>query len=181
MKTRSFTCQAIVLKRSSVGETDRILTILSQEYGKLAVVAKGVRKLSSSRSAMVEPGNIIKAYCINTKSLPLLTQTSLIADTATARESLAQLKQLHQLLEILDRLFVEIELDIELFDLILRTREMIVSGRGSVTKIREQLEILITSLGFQTSAEAGFDNLSDYISSLSDKRVHSYEFLTPKL
>lgn len=181
MNARSFTCQAIVLKRSSVGETDRILTLLSQEYGKFTVVAKGVRKLSSSRSAVVEPGNYIKAYCINTKTLPLLTQTSLISDTAGARESLQQMKQLHQLLEILDRLFVEIELDMEMFDLILETRELILQNNASLRKIRENLEMLISALGFQTSTEAGFENLSDYISSLTDKKVHSYEFLTPKV
>lgn len=161
MKTRSFTCQAMVLKRSSVGETDRILTLLSQEYGKISVVAKGVRKLSSSRSAMVEPGNIIKAYCINTKSLPLLTQTSLVSDTAGARESLIQMKQLHQLLEIVDRLFVEIELDLETYNLILDTRNLILQSNAPLRRVRENLEMLISSLGFQTSAEAGFDNLSD--------------------
>lgn len=181
MKTRTFTCQAIVLKRSSVGETDRILTLLSQEYGKLTVVAKGVRRLSSSRSAVIEPGNFIRAYCINTKSLPLLTQTSLVSDTAGARESLVQMKQLHQLLEILDKLFVEIELDLETFNLILETRAMILLRNASLQKIRENLEVLLSSLGFQTSVEAGFDNLSEYISSLTEKKVHSYDFLTPRL
>lgn len=181
MKIRSFTCQAIVLKRTSFGETDRILTLLSQEYGKLSVVAKGVRKLSSSRSAIIEPGNLIKAYCISTKSLPLLTQTSLISDTAGARESLIQMKQLHQLLEIVDRLFVEIELDLETFQLILQTRDLILENNAPLRRIRENLEILISSLGFQTSTEAGFENLSDYVSSLSDKKVHSYDFLTPKV
>lgn len=180
MTTRSFTCQAIVLKRNNFGETDRILTILSQEYGKLSVVAKGVRKLSSSRSAAIEPGNFIKAYCITTKTLPLLTQTTLISDTAQARESLAQLKQLHQLLEILDRLFVEIEIDRELFQLILDTRTLILSRKSTVVQIRENIEKLITALGYQTSAEAGYDSLSEYIAHLTDQKVQSYDFLTPK-
>lgn len=180
MKTRSFTCQAIVLKRSNFGETDRILTILSQDFGKFSVVAKGVRKLSSSRSASIEPGNLISAYCIVTKTLPLLTQTKLLSDTSTARESLAQMKQLHQLLEILDQLFVEIELDPEIFALILNTRALILTRHAPVAQIRERLELLITSLGYQTSSEAGYESLSEYISTLTDRKVQSYDFLTPK-
>jgi hypothetical protein len=91
------------------------------------------------------------------------------------------MKQLHQLLEIVDRLFVEIELDLETYNLILDTRNLILQSNAPLRRVRENLEMLISSLGFQTSAEAGFDNLSDYVSSLTDKKVHSYDFLTPKV
>ncbi|PIR62083.1 MAG: DNA repair protein RecO [Candidatus Pacebacteria bacterium CG_4_10_14_0_8_um_filter_43_12] len=180
MVERSFICQAVVLKRTSIGETDRVVTLLSQEYGKFAAVAKGVRKLSSTKRALIEPGNIIKAYCVKTKSWPLLTQASLVDDTAHARESLSQIKQLHQLLEILDQLFVELELDRELFNLILTTRSLILDQRSSISFIRQHLEQIIASLGYQSATQAGFENLTDYITSLTNRKIHSFEYLTPK-
>lgn len=180
MKARSFSCQAVVLKRSSVGETDRVVTLLSQEFGKIAVVAKGVRKLSSSKGAYLEPGNHITAYCIVTKSMPLLTQANLIADTAEVRTSLIKMRQLNQLLEIFDQLFVENELEPELFNLILSTRQSVLAITPSVKTIRAQLEQLIQILGFQDPQDTKFLTISEYITSLTDRKMHSFEFLTVK-
>ena len=180
MKVRNFNCQAVVLKRVSVGETDRVVTLLTQEFGKIAVVAKGVRKLSSSKGAYLEPGNHINAYCIATKSMPLLTQANLISDTADVRTSLLKMRQLNQLLEIFDQLFVETELETELFELILQTRENVLQAVPSVKKIRGQLEQLIQILGFQEPQDTKFLNISEYISALTDKKMHSFEFLTVK-
>lgn len=180
MQERSFSCQAVVLKRVSVGETDRVVTLLSQEFGKFAAVAKGVRKLSSSKRAYLEPGNHITAYCINTKSMPLLTQANLLSDTAEVRTSLLKMRQLSQLLEIFDQLFVENELEDELFELILNTRENVLSPTMSVKRIRTQLEKLILTLGFQDPHDTKFANINEYISSLTDKKMNSFEFLTVK-
>ena len=36
---RTFSSQAIVLKRRAMGETDRLLTLLTQDRGKLVVLA----------------------------------------------------------------------------------------------------------------------------------------------
>lgn len=180
MKARSFSCQAVVLKRTSVGETDRVVTLLSQEFGKIAVVAKGVRKLTSSKRAFLEPGNHINAYCIVTNSMPLLTQATLISDTDEVRSSLLKMRQLNQLLEIFDQLFVENELEPELFDLILDTRGSVLQSIPVVAKIRTQLEQLIMLLGFQDPQDTQFLNINEYINSLTDRKMHSFEFLTVK-
>lgn len=180
MKARSFSCQAVVLKRTSVGETDRVVTLLSQEFGKIAVVAKGVRKLTSSKRAFLEPGNHINAYCIATSNMPLLTQATLISDTDEVRSSLLKMRQLNQLLEIFDQLFVESELEPELFDLVLETRQGVLEPTPSVGKIRSQLEQLIMQLGFQDPQDTQFLNINEYINSLTDRKMHSFEFLTVK-
>ena len=44
---RSYRALAIVLKHREYGEADRILTLYTQEYGKIQAIAKGVRKLKS--------------------------------------------------------------------------------------------------------------------------------------
>jgi DNA repair protein RecO (recombination protein O) len=49
----TYQADAIVLRRLDYGEADRILTLLTREYGKLAVIAKGARKSKTrSHSAM---------------------------------------------------------------------------------------------------------------------------------
>jgi DNA repair protein RecO (recombination protein O) len=45
---------AIVLHRTNYGESDRIVTLLSRDYGKVRVIAKGVRKEKAKLTAGVE-------------------------------------------------------------------------------------------------------------------------------
>jgi len=48
------TTTAIVLMRTNYGEADRILTVLTPEYGKLRLMAKGVRKIKSKLAGGIE-------------------------------------------------------------------------------------------------------------------------------
>jgi DNA repair protein RecO len=45
---------AIVLARTNYGEADRILTVLTPEYGKLRLMAKGVRRVKSKLAGGIE-------------------------------------------------------------------------------------------------------------------------------
>lgn len=180
MKSKYFSVIGIVLKRVNVGETDRIINILTQEFGKITVVAKGVRKMSSSKRAYLEPGNIIKAFCIETKSLPILTQASLIQDCSAMRQNLSTYRSLTQLLEIFEKLFVEMELETETFHYALLLRKQIVAGKAPASFVREILGNIIVQLGFQHPNESKYTTISDYISALSDSKMKSYEYLQVK-
>jgi DNA repair protein RecO (recombination protein O) len=46
--------QAIVLSRTDFGEADRILTLLTPDYGKLRLMARGVRKVKSKLAGGIE-------------------------------------------------------------------------------------------------------------------------------
>jgi DNA repair protein RecO len=48
------TTKAIVLSRTDFGEADRILTLLTPDYGKLRVMARGVRKVKSKLAGGIE-------------------------------------------------------------------------------------------------------------------------------
>lgn len=47
--------RALIFSRRNVGEADRLLTLFTDRYGLLHVMAKGVRKLSSRRGSHLEP------------------------------------------------------------------------------------------------------------------------------
>lgn len=177
MQAKSFTQKCLVLRRVNVGETDRIVTLLSQEQGKFACVAKGVRKINSSNRAYLEPGSLITAHCIVTKSLPILTQTALVDDTSKMTQNLASFRSLSQILEILDQLFVEEEIDHTVFLRVVKLRNQVIYNHASAQIIRQQLAELITSLGFQNPQESAHETITEYLQSLIGKPLHSYEFL----
>lgn len=45
----------IILKRQKIGEADKLLVILTEEMGKVTVLAKGIEKISSRRAGHLEP------------------------------------------------------------------------------------------------------------------------------
>ncbi len=180
MKSRSFSSTGIVLKRVNVGETDRIINILTQEFGKITVVAKGVRKMASTKRAYLEPGNIIQAFLINTKSLPLLTQAKLIDDCSKMEQSLQAYRQLTQLLEIYEKLFVEIEIEADVYASLLQLRKQIILGKAPAHKVRDMLGEVIVKMGFQHPSESKYNNITQYIQALSDSKINSYNYLRVK-
>ncbi|MHB1865087.1 MAG: DNA repair protein RecO [Candidatus Saccharimonadales bacterium] len=48
------TTKAIVLKRLNYGDSDRIITILTPDFGKISLLAKGVRKIKSKLAGGIE-------------------------------------------------------------------------------------------------------------------------------
>lgn len=179
-RSRSFNSAGIVLKRVKVGETDRVISLLTQDFGKLVAVAKGVRKLSSSKRAFLEPGNYVQAHFVKTKSLPLLIQAKLLADCAQVRNDLVEIRKLTQFLEVLEKLFVEEELPKELFQKILKLRQGIAQQKFKNGQIKQRLENLVQDLGYRHPRETEYDSVLAYVSSLADRPMRSFEYLATK-
>ena len=173
--------QALVLKSKPVGESDKVLTLLSQEKGKFVCVAKGVRQMKSSKKACLESGNIARVYLIETKNgWPILTQANLTCDCAEVRNSLVRIKQLMQFLEVLDKVIVEEELEMEVFRKILLIRQMILMNVYGSEQIKNELFGLMEMLGFAPTAAQTPTHTSvlDYVATLTNQKMKSWAFLT---
>ena len=173
--SHSFKTVAIVLKRTNTGETDRIVTLLSKERGKIVCVAKGVRKLKSSNRAILEPGNLAEFFLIETKSLPILTQSRLIQEAKTIRQSLVGISQLSQILEIFDRLFVENFIEEENSELAFAIHAELLKINKNNKKITLMLHELIKKLGYQDILATGYEHVLDYVAEISEKKMQSFD------
>jgi len=177
-KTRSKTITGFVLKYVKTGEADKIVTLVSQDFGKQVAVAKSSRKLKSHQKGFLEPGSVIKTHLIITKGLPILSQTELLADTHCIQHSLSKMRQLQQVLEIYNRLLVEEELEPELFELLLAIRNTIVSKQPTSSRVMDLFEQLLMVLGYQPLAETTHQNLTSYITALTEKPLNSWDFMS---
>jgi DNA repair protein RecO (recombination protein O) len=75
---KRYQTEGIVLKRVNFGEADRIITFLTPENGKVAVIAKGVRKAKSKLAGGIELFSICDLSIIEGKgSVSTLTSTRL--------------------------------------------------------------------------------------------------------
>lgn len=178
MTKRTFTSRGLVLKRVKVGETDAIVTLLTQERGKLVCRAKGVRTLKSTKRSALQPGNLVRFHWLETKSLPLLTQALMEEDCSLMESTLTRMRQLSQLLELCEQLFIETELESKIYFQILRLRSSIVQNRLAKSEVQNTFRMIITQLGYQDPQDSKYDTISDYIGALSDRPIKSYNYLS---
>ncbi len=96
--------QGVVLRTIKLGETDRIVTILSQGHGKIRAVAKGVRKPGSRFGARLEPMTHLAFQCYRGRSeLDIVNQVETIDANRALREHYGCLTHAISMLEAADQ------------------------------------------------------------------------------
>jgi len=93
-----------VIRRSEIGEADRLLTLYTPHRGKLRVIAKGVRKPTSHLGGHVEPFAQTMMLLAKGQNLDIVTQSETIAANRHLRESLEGVSHAYYMAELLDRL-----------------------------------------------------------------------------
>jgi DNA repair protein RecO (recombination protein O) len=107
--------KAIILNRTDFGEADRILTFLTPDYGKLRVIAKGVRKIKSKMAGGIELFSISDIGFIRGRGeLSTLISTRLIRHYEAIVKDLDRTMTAYEFIKQIDRL-TEDEVDKEYF------------------------------------------------------------------
>lgn len=63
-----------VIKRFNIGEADRFVTIFTKNFGKIEVLAKGIRKINSRRAGHLELLSLIRFYAVKSSKNYILTE-----------------------------------------------------------------------------------------------------------
>ncbi|MFA6081831.1 MAG: DNA repair protein RecO [Patescibacteria group bacterium] len=140
---RNVTTLGIVLKRTNLDETDKILTIYSQELGKVSAIAKGIKKITSRKAGHLEPGNVVQFELAKGKTFYIITNAKITHSFAYA--DLDKMKKLFLWCEILDKLAHDSEKNTDLFDLAVRGLSHIAAENDL---IKAELELYSTT-GYQ--------------------------------
>jgi DNA repair protein RecO (recombination protein O) len=111
--------QGIVLRTYKLGETDRILHLLTQGRGKVRAVAKGVRRPGSRFGGRLEPFSHVDLQLYEGRNLDVVNQADLIAPHAAIREDFERSACAAPMVELVDLVAQEGERDNRLF-LVLR-------------------------------------------------------------
>src|ERR1700752_4542275 len=95
---------AIVLSRTSYQEADRILTLLTPDYGKLRVLAKGVRKSKSKMAGGIELFSIAEIGFIRGKGeMGTLTSSRLIKHFGTIVQDITRTTAGYEIIRVLNK------------------------------------------------------------------------------
>jgi recombinational DNA repair protein (RecF pathway) len=102
----SVTTEGIILKRNNFGEADRMITALTDRFGKIAIVARGVRRITSRRAGNVEILNRVSLHLFKGKNYTLTEAQSL--ETFPVIKSQLTLSTIaFHLIELTDKILVD--------------------------------------------------------------------------
>jgi DNA repair protein RecO (recombination protein O) len=96
--------EAVVIRRSDLGEADKILTIFTPHFGKLRVVAKGVRKVSSRLAGHVELFTRSQMLLAKARNLDIVTQSETLDSYRPLHDDLDRVANAFYAAELLDAL-----------------------------------------------------------------------------
>ena len=111
----------IVLRPIKLGDSSKIVSVLTPRWGRVKLVAKGSRQLDSRLSALLESGNELDLtlYPHDDRELWMLGDASLVRAALTGGNTLNKLSYLLATMELTDRLLPERE-PVPEFELLLR-------------------------------------------------------------
>lgn len=103
--------EVLILRCISLGDSSKIVSALSREWGKVRLVARGAKSPRSKLAGLLDPGNEVEAlfYPRENRELWTLSDGSLRRSALTGASSLDKLSHLFAALELGDRLLPDLE------------------------------------------------------------------------
>ena len=101
---KSYKTEAIIINRLNLGESDRILTLFSPEFGKIRAVCKGARKTKSKfggHTELFSHGNFVLSAG---KSLDILSDAILINNFLASDPDIEKVRSAYYFAEIINKL-----------------------------------------------------------------------------
>jgi DNA repair protein RecO (recombination protein O) len=109
--------EAVVLSKLNYGDSSSIVTLYTEEHGKLSVIIKGGRKSKSKISNAADPPNhlSIVIYKKDTREVQILSEADILAHFGGIKSDLDKLKYAFAVVELVKKLTVEHEINRKLF------------------------------------------------------------------
>ncbi len=111
--------QGIIIRAMNYADYDQILTVLTREYGKIKVFARGVRRSKSKIRGGSQVFSFVQLELYKGKNFYRMIQTNSVKSFLEIRESYDKMLAASEWAEVLDKLIQEEEFDEDLFKLAL--------------------------------------------------------------
>ncbi len=159
--------QGIVLRSYKLGETDRIVILLTQGRGKVRAVAKGVRRPGSRFGGRLESYSHVDLLLYEGRNLDVVNQAELIAPFAKVREDWALSASAATMAEATERVAQEEDKNLRLF-LLLR------AGLQALEAQPPYPAIFVDAFLLRLAGIAGFHVFTDACASCRKPGPHAF-------
>lgn len=171
-RERTTRTAAIVLRHREMGEADRLLTLYTEQLGKVRAIAKGVRRLRSRKAGHLEPFTYANLQLARGRDLMIITQAETVDAFLPLRDDLDKVGQASYVIELIDRFTYDSEENSTIFRLIVQTLGRLQTSSDPALVLRYYEMRLLDYLGFRpelqkcTSCEKAIQPEDQYFSAL---------------
>lgn len=148
MKLRTYSSEGIILSRKNYSEADRILDVLSKHFGKVTLLAKGIRKIKSKKRGHLEIFSQIKFSAVKGHGMDIMTETETINDYSGVRVNLNKISLAYYFCEVVNKITHEDGHSSSVFDLLSTALEQL-EQETELKKLRLKfIYDLLTNMGY---------------------------------
>jgi DNA repair protein RecO (recombination protein O) len=133
----NYRTQGLILKKEDRGEADRLFTIYTKDFGKLAILGRGIRKISSKLRGGAEVFYLSEIEFIQGKAQKTLTDAVLIESFNNLRQNLNRLKVAQLVAKAADSALVAPEADPKIWDLLCKVFKKINDSKAGPEDSKE--------------------------------------------
>jgi DNA repair protein RecO (recombination protein O) len=172
MKPRSYTSEGIVLGRKNYGEADRILSIYSKDYGRISLMAKGIRRPKSKKRGHLEIFSLLNFQAITGRGIDMIIEADIIDDYKEIRRSLPKVSLAYYFMEVIGKITHENEKNQELFCLILESLNGLKQG-SKLKQLRFNfIQELLTMMGYWPEGQK-LPNADEVLEEVIERQIYS--------
>lgn len=169
---RNLSSEAIVLYTKSFSEADKLITVYSKNFGKLTLIAKGVKKLKSRKRGSLEPFSIIKFSAIKVHGMPIMTEAEVLDNLSEFRTSLQKVSVAYFFVEVVYRSTQDEEPHIQIFDLLRKSLNRLKS-EDKLKNLRREFSVELGEiLGFIPEGQF-VPNVDEMIEAIIERKLGS--------
>jgi|SRR3989338_4399438 len=177
----SYKAEGIILKRINFGEADKILTVLARRYGKIKILGKGVRKLTSRRAPHLELFNLSRLTLHKGQSFDIVTEAEYISSFIHTKKDLHKLAVVYYISELIDKLCPEHQEHDDILDAFLKILNIMnVNDQSLDHKLTAEnfTNHILHKLGFLPKTSYLKDeNLASFLESVTESKIKTRELL----
>ena len=146
-----FNTKAVVLKNYQFKDADKIYTLLSENKGRISVIGKGVRKVTSRRAGSMDTLNNVIVHVDRHKSgILYLQEVKTISTYKTVKANDKLTNKAFYIIELINRTTEEDEHAPKIYYLLVKTLDRLEENSEKATLLVNKFEIqLMKLLGYQ--------------------------------
>jgi len=172
VRLRAYSSEGVILARKNYSEADRIVVIFSKSYGKVRLIAKGVRYPKSRKRGHLEIFTRIKYSATKSYGMDILTEVETINFFENTRKNLKKTALAYYLVEVIGRLIAEEERNIDLYYHLLKTLTKLETATNLKTLRKDFVSDSLKLLGFWPRTKI-MDDPDKILEEVIEKKVSS--------
>lgn len=167
--------EGFIFKKISLLNRDLIITVFSRELGRVRILAKGIKKLTSRRGPHIETGNLISAVLSKNKEYYFLQETSLISGFSQIKKNQSKFQCLYLFLFVLEKLLPESQKEEKMYKLFKSFMVNLSKGDNYRKIMTDYLNNTTSLLGYQEKNKSkDLIEISAFIEEIINEKLPSF-------